>query len=196
MPRPPPPAAAFSSTDSRSSSAVAAGFRRLADAAVGSRAPPECRLLRGALGLDLSPISRICSGFGPMKVIAVLGEDFGKPRILGEESVAGMHGVGTGDLAGGEHRGHVQVAVPGWRRADAYALVGERTCMASRSAVECTATVWMPSPLQARSTRRAISPRLAIRILSNRRLLGLDGLILSSASKESVVRMKVASSSR
>src|SRR5580700_3780586 len=42
-----------------------------------------------------------------------------------------------------------------------------RTCMASSSAVECTATVRMPSSLQARSTRSAISPRLAMRILSN-----------------------------
>src|SRR5438270_346560 len=42
-----------------------------------------------------------------------------------------------------------------------------RTCMASASAVECTATVAIPSSLQARSTRSAISPRLAIRILSN-----------------------------
>src|SRR6202030_2698928 len=42
-----------------------------------------------------------------------------------------------------------------------------RTCMASSSAVECTATVGMPSSLQARSTRSAISPRWAIRILSN-----------------------------
>src|SRR5437868_5030383 len=42
-----------------------------------------------------------------------------------------------------------------------------RTCMASSSAVECTATEGMPSSLQARSTRNAISPRFAIRILSN-----------------------------
>src|SRR6516164_11243572 len=42
-----------------------------------------------------------------------------------------------------------------------------RTCMASSSAVECTATEGMPSSLQARSTRSAISPRFAIRILSN-----------------------------
>src|SRR6266567_2793012 len=42
-----------------------------------------------------------------------------------------------------------------------------RTCMASASAVECTATVAIPSSLQARRTRSAISPRLAIRILSN-----------------------------
>src|SRR5207253_3265006 len=44
-----------------------------------------------------------------------------------------------------------------------------RTCMASASAVECTATVAMPSSLHARSTRSAISPRLAMRILSNMR---------------------------
>src|SRR5215470_18187971 len=42
-----------------------------------------------------------------------------------------------------------------------------RTCMASASAVEWTATVRIPSSLQARKTRKAISPRLAIRILSN-----------------------------
>src|SRR5260370_16809361 len=42
-----------------------------------------------------------------------------------------------------------------------------RTCMASSSAVECTATAAMPSSLHARSTRNAISPRFAIRILSN-----------------------------
>src|SRR5262249_18046322 len=42
-----------------------------------------------------------------------------------------------------------------------------RTCMASSSAVECTATVEIPSSLQARKTRSAISPRLAIRIFSN-----------------------------
>src|SRR5215469_1584600 len=42
-----------------------------------------------------------------------------------------------------------------------------RTCMASLSAVECTATVWMPISRQARWMRSAISPRLAIRTLSN-----------------------------
>src|SRR3974390_3392840 len=47
-----------------------------------------------------------------------------------------------------------------------------RTCIASASAVECTATVAIPSSLQARSTRKAISPRLAMRILSNMLCLG------------------------
>src|SRR5215469_2410756 len=42
-----------------------------------------------------------------------------------------------------------------------------RTCIAPASASECTATVAMPISLHARCTRRAISPRLAMRILSN-----------------------------
>src|SRR5690606_31448614 len=42
-----------------------------------------------------------------------------------------------------------------------------RTCIASASAVECTATDLIPISRAARITRRAISPRLAIRIFSN-----------------------------
>src|SRR5512132_4700240 len=42
-----------------------------------------------------------------------------------------------------------------------------RTCMASTSAVECTATERIPISRQARRMRSAISPRLAIRILWN-----------------------------
>src|SRR5579863_8907549 len=41
------------------------------------------------------------------------------------------------------------------------------TCMASASAVEWTATVAMPSSFAARRMRKAISPRFAMRILSN-----------------------------
>src|SRR6185295_4966299 len=43
----------------------------------------------------------------------------------------------------------------------------KRTCSALASTVECTATVAMPSSRQARMTRSAISPRLAIRIFLN-----------------------------
>src|SRR6266702_5013649 len=42
-----------------------------------------------------------------------------------------------------------------------------RTCSASRSASECTATVLRPISLHARMIRRAISPRLAMRTLEN-----------------------------
>src|SRR5512143_1822254 len=43
----------------------------------------------------------------------------------------------------------------------------KRTCSDSRSASLYTATVSMPSSRQARMTRRAISPRLAIRTFLN-----------------------------
>src|SRR5688572_3646314 len=42
-----------------------------------------------------------------------------------------------------------------------------KTCFNVVSAVECTATVLMPSSRQARKMRSAISPRLAIRTLSS-----------------------------
>src|ERR1051325_12065618 len=41
------------------------------------------------------------------------------------------------------------------------------TCLRLRSAVECTATVLMPRLWQARSTRSAISPRLAMTTFSS-----------------------------
>src|SRR6185437_8786210 len=41
------------------------------------------------------------------------------------------------------------------------------TCLRLRSTVECTATVLMPSVWQARNTRNAISPRLAMSTLSS-----------------------------
>jgi hypothetical protein len=60
-----------------------------------------------------------------------------------------------------------QVAVGGRRGPMQIASSAMRTCIASASAVECTATVAMPISRAARITRSAISPRLAIRILSN-----------------------------
>src|SRR5512144_2725016 len=50
----------------------------------------------------------------------------------------------------------------------------KRTWSDSASAVECTATVESPSSLHARMTRRAISPRLAMRTFLNMRLAGDD----------------------
>src|SRR5512139_1505229 len=48
------------------------------------------------------------------------------------------------------------------------------TYLASRSASEWTATVWMPISRQARWIRSAISPRLAIRTLSTMGLVEHD----------------------
>src|SRR2546429_500682 len=58
-----------------------------------------------------------------------------------------------------------------------------RTCKESRSASEWTATVFSPISLQARITRRAISPRLAMRTLE----------IMNELSGCPVVRLSVSS---
>ena len=61
----------------------------------------NAELLGGALGLDLVAHQADVLGLGADEVHAVLGEDFGEARVLGQEAVARMHGVGAGDLAGG-----------------------------------------------------------------------------------------------
>ena len=73
----------------------------------------------------LSPIRRMCSGLRADEGDAVLVENVGEARVLGEEAVARMHRVGAGDFAGGEQGGHVEVGFARRRRPDADALVGE-----------------------------------------------------------------------
>jgi len=55
----------------------------------------------------------------------VLGEDFREARILRQEAVARMDGVGAGDLAGRQQRGNVEIGIARRRRADADGFVGE-----------------------------------------------------------------------
>ena len=99
------------------------GVRR--DAAFGAGHAGDAERLGGALGLDLVAHLPDVLGLGADEMDRVLGEDFGKARVLGEKAVARMHRVGAGDLAGGEQRRHVEVAVACGRRADADAFVGE-----------------------------------------------------------------------
>ena len=89
----------------------------------GTHGMPSALAVR--LASILSPIWRMCSALGPMKWMLCSFEDFGEAGVLGQEAVARMHGVGAGDLAGGEQRRDVEVAVLRRRRADADALVGE-----------------------------------------------------------------------
>ncbi len=49
----------------------------------------------------------------------------GEVGALGEEAVAGVDGIGAGDLGGADDGGHVQVALAAARRTDADVLVGE-----------------------------------------------------------------------
>ena len=125
MPRPPPPAAAFTSTGKPIS-------RPIASASLSVFTPPSEPGTTGMpsrfavrLASILSPMMRICSGFGPMKCTLCSPQDFGKARVLGEETVAGMHRIGAGDLHGGEQGRHVEIAVARRRRPDADALVGK-----------------------------------------------------------------------
>ena len=145
----------------------ALGFSFLGDGAVGARNDRNAEALGGALGLDLVAHDADMVGRRTDEGDVVGGQDVGKLGVFRQEAVTGMHGVGAGDLAGRDDLMDVQIAVTRRRRADADAFVGQPTCMASASAVEWTTTVWMPSSLAARSTRRAISPRLAIRIFWN-----------------------------
>ncbi len=125
MPRPPPPAAALTSTgkpidfaiDSASSSEVTPPSEP------GTTGMPSRWAVR--LASILSPIRRMWLGLRADEMDVVLVEDFGEARVLGQKAVARMHGVGAGDLAGGEQRRDVEVAVARGRRADADALVRE-----------------------------------------------------------------------
>ena len=103
-------------------------FRRLAvvgDAAVGARHDRNAQAFGGALGFDLVAHDADMLGLGTDEVQAVVVEDLGKARVLGQKAVAGMHGVGAGDLAGRENGGHVEIGVFRRRRADADAFVGK-----------------------------------------------------------------------
>ena len=94
-------------------------------AAVGARHHRDAEPKRRALGLDLVAHQADVLGLGPDELDAVLGQDFGKAGVLRQKPVARMNGVGAGDLAGGEQRRNVEVAVLRGRRADADAFVGE-----------------------------------------------------------------------
>ena len=84
---------------------------------------PSC--LSGAFRRDLVAHQTDVLGAGADEIDVVLGENFGKAGVLGEEAVARMHGVGAGDLACRKQRRNVEIAVAGGRWTDADALIGE-----------------------------------------------------------------------
>jgi hypothetical protein len=88
-------------------------------------------------------------------------------RVLGEKSVAGMDGIDVAHLGRTHDPIDLQVTVRAGRRPDANRLVGQLDVERIDIGFRVTARVRMPSSLQARMTRRAISPRLAMRIFSN-----------------------------
>ena len=94
-----------------------------ADIAVGAWNDWNTELLCGAFGRDLVAHQANVLGAGTDEMHVVLGKYFGKPGVLGEKAVTGMHGVGARDLAGCEQGGNVEVAVFGGGRPDADAFI-------------------------------------------------------------------------
>ncbi len=85
-----------------------------------------------------------------------------------------MDGFGAGLLRQLEDPVAAQVGLDSRSRARRQASSASSTCGAPRSASEKTATVRIPSSRQARRTRRAISPRFAMRILRNTTIQGTE----------------------
>ena len=93
--------------------------------------------------------------------------DLGEVGVLAEQAVAGMDGVDIGDLGGGDDGGDVEVALGGARRADADGLVGKLDVQAVPVRLAVDGDGADAHLRHAQMTRRAISPRFAIRILRN-----------------------------
>ena len=91
--------------DSRWSLAIfiASGSLVTAPSEPGTTGMPSA--LCGFLRSDLVAHDADVLGRRPDEGDAVLLEDLGEAGVLGQEAVAGMHGVGAGDLAGSDKRG-------------------------------------------------------------------------------------------
>ena len=89
-------------------------------------------------------------GLGADPDDAVALDDLGELRVLGEEAVAGMDGVGVDDLGGRDDVRDVEVGSVAGGGPMQTVSSARRTCIASASAVEWTATVRMPISWQAR----------------------------------------------
>ena len=114
----------------------------------------------------LLPMIRIASGVGPMNVRPAWPQASREGGVLGQEAVAGMHGVGAG--RGGRRRSAGRCrdsSAPARRRRAATPRPRRRHAAPRDRTARRRATLARPRSRQARATRTAISPRLAIRIL-------------------------------
>src|SRR5208337_4012044 len=100
-------------------------FRFVADRAVRPGNAGDAEPRRGAPRLDLVAHDADMLRLGSDESDFVLVEDLCEAGVLGEEAVAGVNGVGAGDLARRHDGRNVEIAVARGRRADADALVGQ-----------------------------------------------------------------------
>ena len=95
------------------------------DGAIGARHARNAQSSGGILGGDLVAHNADMFGRWPDERQIVFFENLGKPRILRQESVAGMHCVRAGNFARSQQTGNIQIALGGWRRSDTHAFVGQ-----------------------------------------------------------------------
>ena len=93
--------------------------------ASGARGHGDARFGRGHAGLGFVAHPGDGARVGADELQADPLADLGEAGVLGEETVAGMDGVGASKLSGGDDRRYVQVAAHRRRRADADRLVGQ-----------------------------------------------------------------------
>ena len=158
MPMPPPPWTALTSSGNPTRSPAAAAPRRPRRARPREHRHPGPG--GGPLGLQLVAEGGQHLRWRPHEQQAPLAAAGGELGPLGQEPVAGVDGVGPVASAASRMasaRGRSRPVPPAQR----HGLVGQGHEGASRSGSENTATVAMPMDRAVRSTRAAISPRLA-----------------------------------
>src|SRR5688572_3484705 len=167
MPLPPPPAAALMITGkpidrANSSASSTSSTGPGVPGTIGT--PTAVIALRAAA---LSPMTRICSAVGPMKVMFEASQISANSAFSARNPYPGWIASAPVISAAAMMRGILRYesrAAGGPMQTSSSA---KRTCSDSRSASEYTATVCTPSSRHARMTRSAISPRFAIRTFLN-----------------------------
>ncbi len=124
----------------------------------GTQGTPKLFMVRN--GGDLVAHQTDGLRFGADKNETAFFDPLGKIGVLGQEAITRVNPAGVGHLGRADDRGHVEVTQLRARRPDAHAFIGKQHMLEAVVGVECTATVLMPSSLQARRMRSAISPRL------------------------------------
>ena len=100
------------------------GLGRRFDAAVGARDGGHAARLHGLARGALVAHALDALGAGPDEHEVVVGAGAGEVGVLGEEAVAGMHGLRAGGLRRRDDVRYDKVALVRLSRADAYGLVG------------------------------------------------------------------------
>ncbi len=166
MPRPPPPADALMITGRPISSTAVSAWSSVSSRPVpGKIGTPALTI--AARAEILPPIRRISAGVGPMKRSLQRSHISANSAFSDRKPYPGCTASAPVTSAA--------LMIAGMCRYDCLAGGGPMhtlssanlTCSAFESAVECTATVAIPSSRQARITRSAISPRFAIRTFLN-----------------------------